>query len=168
MPFGKHRGERISEIPADYLRWVLNSCDIASPELKGQIRAHLGGSGPAASPFGSTSRKPSSWDTPVTGGYVPPSPPAPPAAPHRTPAPVCTECGVGGFLDRNGRCGICGSSPSAEKLSRVQQTLRDAVNRWRRDMARKHHPDVGGSLDLMVSTNTAADDLLVAIDAAFV
>ena len=41
MPFGKHRGKPICNIPADYLRWVLKSCDNATPQLRRAIEHEL-------------------------------------------------------------------------------------------------------------------------------
>ncbi|KKM79221.1 hypothetical protein LCGC14_1352090 [marine sediment metagenome] len=32
MPFGKHRGEKIEDLPSDYLRWMKNEMD--DEELK--------------------------------------------------------------------------------------------------------------------------------------
>lgn len=39
LPFGKYRGERISEVPIDYLRWCLRKCEILDdyPGLRGAI-----------------------------------------------------------------------------------------------------------------------------------
>lgn len=36
MPFGKHRGTEIGEIPHDYLAWLLDNCDL-SPTLERAI-----------------------------------------------------------------------------------------------------------------------------------
>lgn len=36
MPFGKHKGERIDEIPSDYLRWLLDNAN-----LDDEIAAHV-------------------------------------------------------------------------------------------------------------------------------
>jgi hypothetical protein len=41
MPFGKHRGKRLNEIPLDYLKWVLDTCTNASPFLREEIRRIL-------------------------------------------------------------------------------------------------------------------------------
>jgi alpha-mannosidase len=41
MPFGKHRGEELSDIPDDYLIWCLDSCESMSPTLRKAIEAHL-------------------------------------------------------------------------------------------------------------------------------
>lgn len=42
MPFGKHKGKDLREVPDDYLLWVLDKCDAASPTLKSAIRQRLG------------------------------------------------------------------------------------------------------------------------------
>jgi hypothetical protein len=41
MPFGKHQGEEVTNVPETYLRWVLDNCGNASPELFRAIREHL-------------------------------------------------------------------------------------------------------------------------------
>jgi hypothetical protein len=37
MPFGRHRGQRISEIPTSYLRWVLREVRDLDPDLRDAI-----------------------------------------------------------------------------------------------------------------------------------
>lgn len=37
MPFGKHRGWEIDELPDAYLRWLYSKADITSPELEDAI-----------------------------------------------------------------------------------------------------------------------------------
>lgn len=69
MPFGKHRGEELDQIPEDYLIWVLEKADRASPLLKMAIRRVLG-LPPADDPFGSDY-------------YSPPPPPPPPPPPRK-------------------------------------------------------------------------------------
>jgi hypothetical protein len=41
MPFGKYRGHRLSEIPADYFLWVLNEASAAKPWLREAIEEEL-------------------------------------------------------------------------------------------------------------------------------
>lgn len=42
MPFGRHRGQTIDEIPRSYLRWVLENCHSISPHLRAAIADQLG------------------------------------------------------------------------------------------------------------------------------
>lgn len=41
MPFGKHRGKDLADIPDDYLVWVLDNCETISPTLRRAIEARL-------------------------------------------------------------------------------------------------------------------------------
>jgi curved DNA-binding protein CbpA len=41
MAWGKHAGSLLTEIPSDYLRWVLRRADYASVDLKKDIHAEL-------------------------------------------------------------------------------------------------------------------------------
>jgi hypothetical protein len=38
MPFGKHRGKRLENIPLPYLHWVLGNCANVSPVLRAEIK----------------------------------------------------------------------------------------------------------------------------------
>lgn len=42
MPFGKHRGEDLDNVPDDYLCWVLEHVDKLSPTLREAIEDRLG------------------------------------------------------------------------------------------------------------------------------
>lgn len=42
MPFGKHKGKNLSDVPPDYLYWVLENCTRLSPFLRAKITAELG------------------------------------------------------------------------------------------------------------------------------
>jgi hypothetical protein len=41
MPFGKYRGRFLSDVPSDYLAWVLRECRAASPWLIAAVREEL-------------------------------------------------------------------------------------------------------------------------------
>jgi hypothetical protein len=38
FPFGKHRGEKITDIPRRYLGWLLRECDLREP-LRAEVEA---------------------------------------------------------------------------------------------------------------------------------
>lgn len=46
MPFGRHKGEELREVPDDYLAWVLDACDSIGPTLRHHIEMRLAGEGP--------------------------------------------------------------------------------------------------------------------------
>lgn len=57
-------------------------------------------------------------------------------------------------------------APTADRTAELKRKLIDAVNRWRRNMAARHHPDRGGNPEVMVALNGAGDDLVKAIEDA--
>jgi uncharacterized protein (DUF3820 family) len=40
MPFGKWKGEKLEDIPPDYLEWALENCDLR-PALQAEMEAQL-------------------------------------------------------------------------------------------------------------------------------
>lgn len=42
MPFGKHKGTKLEDVPKHYLLWILDNCDVKSSTLKGEIEKILG------------------------------------------------------------------------------------------------------------------------------
>lgn len=50
MPFGKHKGEDLEDIPEPYLVWVLDHCELKSPTLEAEIKRVLG-LGPSTDTF---------------------------------------------------------------------------------------------------------------------
>jgi hypothetical protein len=46
MPFGKHKGTRLDEIPEEYLHWVLENCERLDQRLRESIRAIVAPVGP--------------------------------------------------------------------------------------------------------------------------
>lgn len=53
MPWGKHKGKPLNEIPRDYLVWAVENAEIMKPELRREIETFLG------LPLGSTGPPPS-------------------------------------------------------------------------------------------------------------
>lgn len=41
MPFGKHKGKRLCDVPTDYLKWCLDNCDRMTPSLRNAIKHQL-------------------------------------------------------------------------------------------------------------------------------
>lgn len=41
MPFGKYRGEFLTEIPPNYLRWLLRECDSIDSYLRRRVEEEL-------------------------------------------------------------------------------------------------------------------------------
>ncbi len=41
MPWGKHKGKPLTDVPSDYLQWVIAEADNASSWLKQQIKQEL-------------------------------------------------------------------------------------------------------------------------------
>jgi exodeoxyribonuclease X len=41
MPFGKHKGEPIEDLPSDYIEWALRELDSLRPALKEEMENQL-------------------------------------------------------------------------------------------------------------------------------
>lgn len=150
MPFGKYRGVELEDIPISYLKWVLRTVPLTSQRLREEME-ELAGEEATAEPEPSSA---GSWGRLKATSYtVPPR-----------PAPRCKSCGVDGFLDCTGRCGVCASDPAGEWIEKAKVRLRDAINKWRRSMAAKYHPDRGGDELIMSGINDAGDALIRCIE----
>jgi hypothetical protein len=53
MPWGKHKGKPLNEVPRDYLVWAIENAEIMKPDLRREIETFLG------LPIGSTGPPPS-------------------------------------------------------------------------------------------------------------
>jgi hypothetical protein len=42
MPWGKHKGQDLADVPESYLQWALENAEAMSPTLREAIRARLG------------------------------------------------------------------------------------------------------------------------------
>lgn len=117
MPFGKHKGEDIADVPDDYLEWVLENVDITSDALADAIEAKLNGT--YVRPGGQQRRRATS---------PPPPPPPPPSA------------------------GSAGAHTGGALVSMEQ-----VIRAWHRMMAKKYHPDRGGTHEQMLIVNEGAE-----------
>lgn len=97
MPFGKHKGQPLAEVPTTYLRWLAGLDDLREP-LRSAVHAELDRREDDYEPTFTTTRP--------------------------CPAPGLAEELVGAGL---------------------------------RSLARRHHPDAGGSDDVMQRVNAAAE-----------
>lgn len=79
MPFGKHKGEDLEDIPLSYLRWVLRNVYLWDDELRSDME-NLTGEEVTAEPDPDRQRGGGRWNKTASGGQttVPP-PPAPPS-----------------------------------------------------------------------------------------
>lgn len=41
MPFGKHKGEFIEDLPKDYIEWVLGNCDFLRDDLREELENQI-------------------------------------------------------------------------------------------------------------------------------
>lgn len=41
MPFGKHKGEPIEDLPTDYIEWCLQEIEQLSPSVQAEMEAQL-------------------------------------------------------------------------------------------------------------------------------
>jgi hypothetical protein len=116
MPFGKYRGEELTDIPESYLQWILDNIENLNSDLEYEIRVILEGE----------------------------PEPRPRSRPPQSKAPPPDN--------------------SAAIAKRVHEELVKkmvpVIDRWRRQMARILHPDLGGDDELMKLCNNAADELL--------
>jgi hypothetical protein len=67
MPFGKHRGEDLDDVPDDYLCWVLDNCTNITPTLRRAIEERLGLAQPKPSANGAARAPPPEWVPPPPG-----------------------------------------------------------------------------------------------------
>jgi uncharacterized protein (DUF3820 family) len=41
LPFGKHKGKPLPEVPPEYLAWVVTECETIDTELRQSILRHI-------------------------------------------------------------------------------------------------------------------------------
>lgn len=57
MPFGKHKGQPVEDLPEDYLQWLKDNVELRSRRLKDAVDRALAGSKASRNPFYSDSRQ---------------------------------------------------------------------------------------------------------------
>jgi hypothetical protein len=88
MPFGRHKGEKIRDLPDEYIGWMLNNAENLRPPLKGALEAEQqrrGTGEPAASAetwMGADAEHVATAREPVTGR---------PAIPTESPHPAASK-----------------------------------------------------------------------------
>jgi hypothetical protein len=143
MPFGKHKGEPLSEIPDDYLEWLLSGEITLRPWLREaitteRIRRILNGRGSSnqqSHANGNGSNWRDSWDE-FTRRYGEERQ-APRSGARRLPAGVTREAAL------------------------------QIVEEGRRSAAKKVHPDVGGNGEDMKAINVTHDWLRALVLSVF-
>jgi len=109
-----------------------------------EFASHIGGAYASTAPDGERSRRGSRFDPP--DGFQPPP------NWHREPPP---PPGKDPAIEREARR-VLGFGP-ADPLTE------DLIKERRRQLARKHHPDKGGSVNRMQAINSATDALIAAL-----
>jgi hypothetical protein len=116
MPFGKHRGRLLRNVPADYLAWCVRTLTDLNPRMRQAMRYFLRRQG---------------WEGPEAHD---------------------------GFKSRESRRHEArGESRRQEAEDAVD--VRAVVTSWYREMALKHHPDRGGSTEVMAAINDGVERL---------
>jgi len=69
MPFGKHRGKELDDIPLDYLEWLLHNVELRDPRLREEVEYLVGEDAPETFP------EKSSWTKRATGATGTKAPP---------------------------------------------------------------------------------------------
>lgn len=114
MPFGKHRGKPITQVPAGYLMWMLENIADLRPATRAAIEAHLH---PPELPLeGREPDEPTPTPAPPPAPSPAPSPsPTPAPSPSPSPAPSSTSTATRRTSRRAlasdapaATCGICG------------------------------------------------------------
>ncbi len=41
MPFGKHKGELVEDLPSDYVEWILENVERITPDLQTELEKQL-------------------------------------------------------------------------------------------------------------------------------
>lgn len=161
MPWGKHRGKLLKDVPRDYLLWVMGKADLASPELKAEIQQVLDAADNDRPLFGGGDG-PSEADDLATwqARYFEMEQRA--KAAEKRAAELKRDVAAA----RDGRIRQLESELRAARQDRPTDAdkFRRVVKRWYGAMSRKYHPDLGGSAERQMVVNDCYRGLIGELD----
>lgn len=138
MPWGKHKGKLLSEVPPDYLRWALKNADSMSSVLRGEIERVLG---ILSQTNGSATTRPR-HETEVDR--------------HRVLALEQDVINLRKQIDH-----LQAELKDAQKFKMSDSVLfRRIIKQWFGAMSRKFHPDLGGDVTKQTVLNQCHSDII--------
>ena len=137
MPWGKHKGKPLDQVPRDYLNWAVRNADHMSPELRAQIEQNL--------------------------GMFPGSTTPPPPDPKEVKRIKELEQQVR-EMEGQLRTAERGARVAAKDQPTDLDLFRRIVKQWFGAMSRKFHPDLGGSAEKQAVLNQCYQDLIRRLD----
>lgn len=148
MPWGKHKGKPLSEIPRDYLQWALANATLVTPELREQIESVLNVQ-PATLPFGDDPDEDFRAEAIRLRGEV-------------------KGMRAGWDLDKtrlkNADVEIKRLKKALDEASRRRladpSEFRRVVKQWYGAISRKFHPDLGGTAAQQTVANVCYQELM--------
>lgn len=147
MPWGKHKGKPLKEVPRDYLKWAVNNADAMSPELRAAIEAELG----------------------MLPGVTTPGEKTPMDDLRDLLAETRRKLKEEERLRAELGKEVCDLKAQLRETARDKVTdadvFRRVVKQWFGAMSRKFHPDLGGSVEKQVIVNACYQDLMGRLEA---
>lgn len=146
MPWGKHKGKPLNEVPRDYLKWAVNNADAMSAELRAAIETELG----------------------LIPGVTNPGEKTPMDDLRDLLAETRRKLKEAEKHAQNLEMQLRSQEAQIKAASRDVVTDADAfrriVKQWFGAMSRKFHPDLGGSADRQAVVNQCYQDLIRRLD----
>lgn len=162
MPWGKHKGKPISQVPADYLRWVLKNADNATPDLLDRIEKSLEDRGAGQALLASTEGDPgererarltrelnlTSRKVSELQGLV---------KKHERDESILRDK-IAQLQSELARATAAKQeavfrSAASPKAGEDVESLRRIVKRWYGAISRRYHPDLGGTTEQQIVAN---------------
>lgn len=161
MPWGKHKGTPLKDVPKDYLLWVLREADKAAPELKAEIQRVLDEADNDRPLFGDDSGDPQAEEIAHWQARYFEADKRAKAAEKRA-----LEFKREAAKARDNRVRELEALLSAATQDRPADAdkFRRIVKRWYGAMSRKYHPDLGGSAERQAVVNECYRGLVQLIE----